>query len=139
MMKGKPNPYYDLDSSVLRQVTTKLKKDYLIESKNIKFKSVSDPSGKLLHGTTGKFYFQIEDGGNLLDLYIRLKKSDVKGHSGGTTRKNATASSDVNEILSVYYLENVIDSVESIETLASRGGKSQTGVMTGDDKGVTFD
>jgi len=139
MMKGQPNPYYDLDSSTLNKVSIKLKKDYGIDVKNIRFKCVLDPSGKLLYGTTGKFYFQLESDGNLLGLYIRLKKSNVKGHSGGKTRKNATASSDVNEILSVYYLENVIDSVESIETLASRGGKSQTGVMTGDDKGVTFD
>ena len=139
MMKGQPNPYYDLDSSTLNKVSIKLKKDYGIDVKNIRFKCVLDPSGKLLYGTTGKFYFQLESDGNLLGLYIRLKKSNVKGHSGGKTRKNATASSDVNEILSVYYLENVIDSVESLETLASRGGKSQTGVMTGDDKGVTFD
>ena len=141
MMKGQPNPYYDLDSSTLNKVSTKLKKDYAIGIKNIKFKCVldTDTQGTLLHGTSGKFYFQLESDGNLLEMYIRLKKSNVKGHSGGKTRKNATASSDVNEILSVYYLENVIDTVESLETLVSRGGKSQTGVMTGDDKGVTFD
>jgi len=139
MMKGQSNPYYDLDSSTLNTVSNKLKKDYGVDVKNIRFKCVLDPSGKLLYGTTGKFYFELESDEKLLGLYIRLKKSNVKGHSGGKTRKNATASSDVNEILSVYYLENVSDSVESLETLASRGGKSQTGVMTGDGKGVTFD
>tara|TARA_B100000965_G_C19557768_1_gene743019 strand:- start:97 stop:1458 length:1362 start_codon:yes stop_codon:yes gene_type:complete len=141
MMKGQENPYYDLDQSIYNKIKTKLNKDYLIDIKNIKFKCVldTDTKGTSIYGTSGKYYFQLESDGNLLDLYIRLKKSNVKGHTGGKTRKNAKASSDVNEILSVYYLENVIDTVESIETLASKGGKSQTGVMTGDDKGVTFD
>ena len=138
MMKGKPNPYYDLGHSTLNAVILKLKK-YNINIKEVLFKAVFKPQGELLYGTSGKSFFQLEVNGQLTDLYLKLGKTNIKGHAGGKTRKNATASSDVNEILSVYYLENVIDSVESIETLASRGGKSQTGVMTGDDKGVTFD
>ena len=140
VMKGRRNPYYDMKSPTLVKIVKRLKEVGIdVKTSDIGFKCVDKAEGETIFSTKGKSKFQIEIKKTKVNFNIQVGKKEVEGHTGMKTRKNATASSDVNEILSVYYLENVIDTVESLETLASKGGKSQTGVYTGDDKGVTFD
>ena len=40
------------------------------------------------------YTLQVELDGKALNFYIQLSKKDIKGHTGGKTRKNATASSE---------------------------------------------
>ena len=72
----------------------------------IKFQNVEQGQGELLKSYgRGKYFFQIVVDDKPTEYYINTTKSIVTGHFGMKTRKNPTASSDVNEFLSLYFLK----------------------------------
>ena len=92
----------------------------------IKYKNVDVGSGKLIkrYGQ-GKFHFQVNVNGEDTNFYvITPKKGFVTAHYGQKTRKSATASSNVNEFLTVYFLlhKDYTDAKLSCQTLVERQG-----------------
>ena len=105
----------------------------------IKYKNVDTGSGELVKNYGGKYHFQINLNDQDTNYYIITTKKSVKAHFGQKTRKSATASSNVNEFLTVYFLlhKNYTDA----KTFQSEiGGKTgDTGVLTGEGKPVTYE
>ena len=110
--KGIKNPYYVLSPTVVNAVVRELKKqgdDYKnIKSNDILFKSVepNQLNGSLIYRATSSSskIFQITDKSKKEIPYgvaTTAQKTHVIGHYGMVSRKNATASSNVNEFLSV--------------------------------------
>jgi len=133
--KGVFNPYYVLDTK-MEPITN------IVGDGEIKFKCTNTPAGEeLLTLGNGKFFFQVEKDGVDQPYYIRTTKSAVKDHLGGGTRKNSTASSNVNEFLSLYFVahpeEGNMDSVDWEKEVGGRTGK--TGVFDGDGNAVTYE
>ena len=133
--KGVFNPYYTLDTK-LDPITN------IVGDGEIKFRCTDTPSGEeLLTLGNGKFFFQVEKDGNDTPYYVRTTKSKVLQHFGMKKRKNSTASSNVNEFLTVYFLVNPeeknMDSVEWEKEVGGRSGK--TGVLNGEMQDVTFE
>lgn len=133
--KGVANPYYDIDlkDDIVKQT---------VGDGEIKYKNVESPTGQeLLSLGNGKFFFQIEKDGQDTPYYIRTTKSAVKSHFGMKSRKNATASSDVNEMLSVYFFihpnEMKMDSLEWEMNISKKTG--DTGVLLGSGKSLTYE
>ena len=56
-----------------------------------------------------------------------------------TTRKDSTASSNVNEFLTVYFLINPAMTPEQLENHSCKQGNASTGVLTGEGTPVTFE
>lgn len=133
--KGQANPYYVIDfkDDVVRQT---------VGDGEIKYKNVESPSGQeLLSLGNGKFFFQIEKDGKDTPYYIRTTKSVVKSHFGMSSRKNSTASSNVNEFLTVYFFlhqsEMKMDSLEWEMQISRKKGSS--GVLLGDGSDLTYE
>ena len=98
--KNVPNPFYTVKKAV---------NDSVVKKTGVKeplYRNVEKGKGKLILDTRGKFIFQIYNGKKELNLHITIRKSDVTGHLGMKSRKDTTASSNVNEILSVFFLIN---------------------------------
>jgi hypothetical protein len=133
--KGVANPYYDLDIP-MDAITA------AIGDGKITFKSVESPTGQqLLAVGRGKFQFQIERDGAETPYYVTTTKSVVQSHLGMGKRKDSTASSNVNELLSVYFLDKPeelkMDTVEWEMIVARKTGN--TGVLLGDDTNLTYE
>ena len=107
----------------------------------IKYKSVDVGSGTLIkrYGK-GNFHFQINVNGEDTNFYIITpKKGFVTAHYGQKTRKSATASSNVNEFLTVYFLLHK-DYTDAKTFMSDIGGKTgPTGVLDGAGKSVTYE
>ena len=107
----------------------------------IKYKSVDVGSGKLIkrYGR-GNFHFQVNVNGEDTNFYvITPKKGFVTAHYGQKTRKSATASSNVNEFLTVYFLLHK-DYTDAKTFMSDIGGKTgPTGVLDGAGKSVTYE
>ena len=138
--KGTFNPYYVLDDNLVSTITELLpEKEY----DEILFRSVESGSGKLLHDAKGKFQFQIVLKRNNAEIdlpyYIKVSKKLVKSHYGMKTRKSATASSDVNEYLSMYFLAHpkFTDAETFMNDVSKLSGG--TGVYTGEDEEVSYE
>ena len=139
--KGVFNPYYTLTNDVITAVSQELKIKK-IQYDEILFKNVLSPKGTNLGGK-GKFYFQIvvKQGNKEKDIkhYISVQKNQVTGHYGMKTRKDSTASSNVNEIMSVYFLKHP-KFKDAQSFIAELGGlQGGTGIFTGEDKEVSYD
>jgi len=139
--KGVFNPYYTLTNDVITAVSQELKIKK-IQYDEILFKNVLSPKGTNLGGK-GKFYFQIvvKQGNNEKDIkhYISVQKNQVTGHYGMKTRKDSTASSNVNEIMSVYFLKHP-KFKDAQSFIAELGGlQGGTGIFTGEDKEISYD
>ena len=138
--KGTFNPFYVLDDDLVSTIVDKLSEK---EYDELLFKSVESGSGELIHSDKGKFEFQlvIKRGNSEIELpqYIKITKKSVSGHYGMKTRKSATASSDVNEFLSMYFLAHskFTDAQTFMQDVAGLSGG--TDVYTGDDKQVTYE
>ena len=133
VMKGVENPFYDLDVDVSKDITPSL------GDGKIKFKNTRKPSGTLVKDYGGKFHFQINKDDEDTDKYITTTKKMVKSHLGMKQRKNATASSNVNEFLTVYFIVHR-DFTTPEDFMAEVGGKTgPTGVLLADGKPVTYD
>lgn len=133
--RGQANPYYELDIKldVVQQTVGK---------GEIRFRNVENPSGQeLLSIGNGKYFFQIELDGKETPYYVKTTKSAVKSHFGMKQRKNSTASSNVNELLTVYFLlhtnELKMDSKEWELTVTKKSG--DTGVLLGDGGKLSYD
>ena len=138
--KGNFNPYYVLDDKLVSTIVDILpEKEY----DELLFKSVESGSGKLLHDAKGKFEFQIvlKRGNAEVELphYIKISKKFVKSHYGMKQRKSATASSNVNEFLSMYFLAHTkfTDAQTFMQDVGGLSGG--TGVYTGEDDEVTYE
>ena len=108
------NPFYDMSKIITSEVTKQLKIKKL-DGLELpwKFKSILKTSlpktgltGKLQNRRSG-YYFRICDKNDIeTEYYIRVAKSEATGHFGMKTRKSATASSDINELMTLYFLKN---------------------------------
>ena len=134
-VRGVYNPYYTLkvDDSVINT---------LVGPGKLKYRCTDSPKGEEIYTLgKGKFTFQIELDGNDTHAYIRSTKSNVDNHEGTKSRKSATASSDVNEVLTMYFLvhksERSMDTIEWEKMVAGKSG--DTGVLKGDDSSVSYE
>jgi hypothetical protein len=139
--KGVANPYYVMDQSTIVATKNALKKKGItVSTKDILFKAVERVNGKTIVSNSGKFLFQLAlDKKSELDYGIRITKRQVKGHLGMKTRKDSTASSNVNEFLTVYYLLHKQGTPKQLEDLSCKEKKKSTGVLTGEGTPVTYD
>ena len=133
--RGTFNPYYTLKVSddIINQ---------LVGPGKLKYRCTDSPKGEEIYAIgKGKFTFQIEIDDQEQPYYIRATKSNVEGHFGMKSRKSATASSDVNEVLSMYFLihksERSMDTIEWEKMVAGKSGK--TGVLKGDGSDVSYE
>jgi len=101
----------------------------------------------LMHTTSrGKYTFQMEfysTGHETVPIpyYINIAAKAVKGHWGMTTRKDSTASSNVNEFLTVYFLKHMqpnIDAKDFMNTCCKEGSRT-TGIFTGEEDNITYE
>ena len=130
--KGTFNPFYVLD----------IPEDDIrpsVGDGDIKYKNVDSGSGKLIKNYGGKYHFQINVNDEDTNYYIITTKSKVKSHFGQKTRKDSTASSNVNEFLTVYFLlhKNYVDPKTFQSEIGGKTGK--TGVLNGEGQDVTYE
>ena len=122
--KGVHNPFYTLDINVEKDIRPTVGKG------EIKFQNVLRGEGKLLKAYgKGKFTFQIIVNNVPTRYFITTTKSIVTGHLGMRSRKSATASSDVNEFLSLYFIKhpNFTDAKTFMIDISKLGG--DTGIL----------
>ena len=112
------NPFYDMSKTITDEVTKQLNKLAKTDKKLVglkqpwKFKSIlkttekSKLTGKLQNRRSG-YYFRIYDSDDIeTEYFIRVAKSEATGHFGMKSRKSATASSDINELMTLYFLKH---------------------------------
>ena len=130
--KNVPNPFY----TVVKAVVDKVSK--FTKIKDPLYKNVDNGDGKLILDTRGKFIFQIYNRKNPTKYFITIRSADITGHLGMKSRKDTTASSNVNEILSVFFLINkyaVKNYLEKVQSDASKFKDKSTGVLNPDKNG----
>lgn len=139
--KGVFNPFYTVSSDLDAEVKAKLKEKN-IKAPNVIYKAVSQP-GKNIILNTGRIPFELfSDEKTSLKLFITVPKKEVEAHYGDKGRKDSTASSNINEFLSLYFLAHPGDFKGGdpnafIDKVASKSGK--TGVLTGEGEAVTYE
>jgi len=139
--KGNFNPYYTLDASIEKAVKEDLPKK--IKYVELLFKSVEKGKGTILIDAKGKFEFQIVAKTKSAEIetnfFIRVPKKFVKSHYGMKQRKDSTASSNVNEFLTVYFLQHkkFTDAETFMKDVAKLSGGTK--VYTGDENEVTYE
>ena len=140
-MKGVLNPYYVMDSSTKTYAKNALKKVGIdVNANEILFKCVNQIQGRILNTSQGKYLFQLAlDRQSDLAFGIKTTKRQVKGHFGMATRKDSTASSNVNEFLTVYFLDNPEMNPKQLEDYSCVNGSASTGVLTGEGNPVSFE
>ena len=140
--RGVANPYYVLDPATVTQTVSALKREGIdgVNQRELLFKATEGIQGKTILKSTGKYKFQLASSRTQdLPYGIETTKRQVKGHLGMTTRKDSTASSNVNEFLTVYFLVNPAMTPEQLENHSYKQGKTSTGVLTGEGRPVTFE
>ena len=131
--RGTFNPFYVIDIDSEKDIRP------LVGDGEIKFKSVDSGSGQLIKNYGGKYHFQVNVKDEDTNYYIITTKSKVKAHYGQKTRKDSTASSNVNEFLTVYFLLHK-DYTDPKTFQSDIGGKTgPTGVLNGEGKSVTYE
>jgi hypothetical protein len=131
--RGVFNPFYVVDDSVDKQVRDLLN-DKDITFNNVIYKAVDDVENDPII-STGKSSFELHtDEDTSLNVFIKIPKNKVKAHYGQKTRKDTTASSNVNEFLSLYFLLH--PEFSTVEDLANKDGG--TGVLTGEGDEVSY-
>ena len=99
--RGVPNPYYTLSASLDRDI-----KNLLNTSDELQYLSVeSDPRRRFIYKDRGGYEFKVmyKDGTDT-GKFIKTTKANVETHLGMKKRKDSTASSNVNELLTVHFL-----------------------------------
>lgn len=130
--RGEFNPFYDLDIN-LKDISD------VVGNGKIKFRSVDNGAGTLIKNYGGKYNFQIVLDDEDTDKFITTPKKNVIGHHGQKTRKDSTASSNVNEVMSLFFLVNK-DFVDAETFIRDVGGKTgPTGVHKGDESSFTYE
>ena len=105
----------------------------------IKYKNVDSGSGELIKNYGGKYHFQVNVNDEDTNYYVITTKSKVQAHFGQKTRKDSTASSNVNEFLTVYFLLHK-DYTDPKTFQSDIGGKTgKTGVLNGEGQDVTYE
>lgn len=130
--RGTFNPFYVLDipEDDIRP---------LVGDGEIKYKNVDSGSGELIKNYGGKYHFQVNLNDEDTNYYVITTKSKVKAHLGQKTRKDSTASSNVNEFLTVYFLLHK-DYTDPKTFQSDIGGKTgKTGVLNGEGQDVTYE
>ena len=148
--KGVWNPYYNIDPTTDRAVTREIAKEYDIERgaflryKNVHTQDIKTSWDLIKTVSRGKFAFQIEVFGDEYDkvplpYYISVAGKAVKGHYGMTSRKDSTASSNVNEYMTVYFLKHktFTDAKDFMNKCCTEGNKT-TGIFTGEEDNITY-
>ena len=131
--KGVFNPFYVLDDEIDQKVRDILN-DKDISFDNIIYKAV-DKTEKDPIISTGQTPFELfSDEDTSLNIFVKIPKNKVKAHYGQKTRKDSTASSNVNEFLSLYFLKH--PEFKSVEDLKGKSGG--TGVLTGEGDEVDY-
>ena len=133
------NPYYTLQKAVDQKVSKLLKDRKVKGITELLYKNVDNGRGTLLLTTNGKFIFQVFNKQTDLKYFITIRKSDITGHYGMKGRKDTTASSNVNEILSVFFLINKYSPntySNKLESDVSKFGRKGTGVLNPSSGGV---
>ena len=129
------NPFY----TVVKAVNDKVSK--IVKFQNPLYKNVDNGNGKSILDTGGKFLFQIyQNQQTATKFYISIRKKDIIGHLGMKARKDTTASSNVNEILSVFFLINNYPKnnyLQKLERDCSKLGDKSTGVLNPSSDGVS--
>ena len=151
-------PYYLLDKTVVTTVKKKLGNP----RDAIKFKCIATKSkqkadfNKLVKGDNvivvsrgGGFLFQVHTSKNKpfkyekKVWYVQTNKKQVTAHDGIATRKDATASANINEFLTMYFLKNPVKSIGDLSAWENDVGSKtrNTGIYYGDEgKGeVSYD
>ena len=145
--KGIKNPYYVLAPTVVNGVIRELKKKEAykkITSNDLLFRSVepNQLTGSVIYKatSTSSKIFQITDKQKKdipFGVATTAQKIHVTSHYGMVSRKNATASSNVNEFLSVYFLvQDAMTPDELVDYVSKQ--KGNTGVVKGEGTPVTF-
>ena len=122
--KGVYNPYYELDIDVEKDIRPALGPG------EITFENVKSGTGKLLKSYgRGKYHFQIVVDGDRTKYHIITTGPIVTNHLGMKKRQSATASSDVNEYLSLYFIKH--PKFTDAKTFMSNIGKltGDTGIL----------
>lgn len=139
VQRGVPNPFYTVDPNTQRLVENTLKRKKT-KYKQLIFKSVDKTSGETVLDSKGKFLFQLTDSKTkILPYNVKLTKKQVKGHYGMATRKDSTASSNVNEYLTVHFLKHKYEGVKELEDESCKKKKTKTGVLYGDNSPITYE
>ena len=138
--KSGPNPYYTMDSTTITATKAALKKVGVTAKQNeeILFRCVEKIKGKTIIDSRGQYFFQLGIGKKEYGYGIKTTKKQVKGHLGTTQRKDSTASSNVNEFCTVYFMANKAMTPSQLEKHCTKLGSKSTGVLTGEGTPVTF-
>ena len=136
-----PNPYYTMDSATINNTKGVLKRVGITVKQNeeILFRCVEKIKGKNLIDSRGQYLFQLGIGKKELGYGIKTTKKQVTGHLGTKQRKDSTASSNVNEFCTVYFMVNKKMTPAELEKHCTKMGNKPTGVLTGEGSPVTFD
>ena len=132
--RGVFNPFYVVDDTIDKQVRDILN-DKNIPFNDILYKAVEQTENNPLISTGGTPFEIHTDEDTSLNVFIKIPKNKVKAHYGQKTRKDTTASSNVNEFLSLYFLKH--PEFKTVEDL--KGKEGGTGVLTGDGNEVSYD
>ena len=146
--RGIKNPFYVLSPSVVNNVVRELKKqgdEYKnVRASDILFKNVepNQLNGSVIYKATpsSSKVFQITDKQKNeipFGVATTAQKIHVVSHYGMSSRKNATASSNVNEFLSVYFLVQPQMNPDQLVNFVSQQ-KGNTGVLKGEGTPVSF-
>ena len=131
--RGTFNPFYEIDPTVDNQIRDILN-DKDIPFSNIIYKAVEKVENDPII-STGETPFELHaDIDKPLNIFIKIPKNKVKSHYGQKTRKDTTASSNVNEFLSLYFLKH--PEFKTVEDLENKEGG--TGILTGDGNEVSY-
>ena len=132
--KGVFNPFYEIDPTVDKQVRDILN-DKNITFSNIIYRAVDKAENEPILSTRGTQPFELyTDLETPLNIFIKISKKKAIKHYGQKTRKDSTASSNVNEFLSLYFL--IHPEFKSVEDIMDKQGG--TGVLTGEGNEVSY-
>ena len=139
--KSGPNPFYTMDSATITATKAALKRARLNlkQSEELTFRCVEKIKGKTIIDSRGQYLFQLGIKRGELPFGIKTTKKQVTGHLGTKQRKDSTASSNVNEFCTVYFMVNKAMTPSQLEKHCTKMGGKPTGVLTGEGTPVTFD
>jgi len=129
------NPFYTMSSNILNSIKS-------LKISKPRFKCIDETESKklkLARNSRGKFLFMIYDNNTPTKYYIKCTKLEVKGHEG-VSRKNSTATSNINEVFSLFYLLRAHDKYKDYNKLIEflMGNKSNSGLLTGKGDIITY-
>ena len=138
--KSGPNPFYTMDSATIAATKGALKRARLNLKQNeeLTFRCVEKIKGKTIIDSRGQYLFQLGIKRGELPFGIKTTKKQVTGHLGTKQRKDSTASSNVNEFCTVYFMVNKAMTPSQLEKHCTKMGGKPTGVLTGEGTPVTF-